>query len=154
VIKVAGLHFCPYLCIIEEKIMKNILWFISFSLMLLLGVKSGDESFQVERAGVESVLQAGKSVGDILPIDIELPDDAKSHVDGESLARQYRVCGRSQRSFSIQRLLFGKQAAYRAVIKSQEILYHSINSVYTSMPCANWLVSSDHYVFGMRRILI
>lgn len=134
--------------------MKNILWLILFSLMLLLGVKSGDESFQVERAGVESVLQADKSVGDILPIDIELPDDAKSHVDGESLARQFRVCGRGQRSFSIQRLLFGKQTAYRAVIKHQEILYHSINSVYSSMPCTNWLVSSDHYVFGMRRILI
>lgn len=134
--------------------MKNILWLILFSLMLLLGVKSGDESFQVEREGVESVLQADKSVGDILPIDIELPDDAQSHVDGESLARQFRVCGRGQRSFSIQRLLFGKQTAYRAVIKHQEILYHSINSVYSSMPCTNWLVSSDHYVFGMRRILI
>ena len=134
--------------------MKNILWLILFSLMLLLGVKSGDESFQVERAGVESVLQADKSVGDILPIDIELPDDAQSHVDGESLARQFRVCGRGQRSFSIQRLLFGKQTAYRAVIKHQEILYHSISSVYSSMPCTNWLVSSDHYVFGMRRMLI
>ena len=62
-IKVAGLQFCPYLCIIEEKIMKNILWLISFSLMLLLGVKSVDESFQVERAGVESVLRTSGHFG-------------------------------------------------------------------------------------------
>lgn len=134
--------------------MKNIFLLILFSLMLLLGVKGRDDTFQNEGVGVEAVLHTEKSIGDILPIDIELPDKAQGHVDVESLVRQFRVCGRGQRSFSLQRLLFGKQMAYREIIRYQEKLFHSINCVYTSMPIQNWSLSSDHYIFGMRRILV
>ena len=35
-----------------------------------------------------------------------------------------------------------------------DILCHSNHTVYTSLPCQSWEVPSDHYVFGMRRILI
>ena len=78
----------------------------------------------------------------------------EAYVDTESLARQYRVCGRGQRSFSVQQMLLGKSSAYRAAKKRLDVLFHTINHVYTSLPYQSWTISSDHYVFGMRHILI
>ena len=135
--------------------MKNILLFLSLFLMSLLGVKGIDDALpEGEGVGVESVFQIETSSGYIRPSVAELPDEGEAYVDTESLARQYRVCGRGQRSFSVQQMLLGKSSAYRAAKKRLELLSHTINQVYTSLPCQSWAVSSDHYVFGMRRILI
>ena len=133
--------------------MKNILLFLSLFLMSLLGVKGIDAAI-LEGEGVESVFQIEDSVGYILPSVAELPDEGEAYVDTESLARQYRVCGRGQRSFSVQQMLLGKSSAYRAAKKRLDVLFHTINHVYTSLPCQSWAISSDHYVFGMRHILI
>ena len=133
--------------------MKNILLFLSLFLMSLLGVKGIDAAI-LEGEGVESVFQIEDSVGYILPSVAELPDEGEAYVDTESLARQYRVCGRGQRSFSVQQMLLGKSSAYRAAKKRLDILFHTINHVYTSLPYQSWTISSDHYVFGMRHILI
>ena len=135
--------------------MKNYLLLLSFFLVSLLGAKGIESSLPVEEgAGVESVLPAEASVGYILPVVAELPDTGEAYVDVESMAGQYRVVGRGQRSFSVQQMFFGKSSAYRAAQKRLEMLSHTINHVYTSLPCQSWAVSSDHYVFGMRRILI
>ena len=135
--------------------MKNILLFLSLFWMSLLGAK-GIEGARpdAEGAGVESVLRSDEPVGYILPVVFEMPDEGTAYVETESLARQYRVCGRSHRSFSVQSSFFAKSSAYRAAKKRLELLSHTINQVYTSLPCQSWAVSSDHYVFGMRRILI
>ena len=133
--------------------MKNILLFLSLFLMSLLGVKGIDVALP-EREGVESVFQIETSAGYILPSVAELPDEGEGYVDTESLARQYRVCGRGQRSFSVQQMLLGKSSAYRAAKKRLDVLFHTINHVYTSLPYQSWAISSDHYIFGMRHILI
>ena len=135
--------------------MKNFLLLLSFFLVSLLGAKGLECALPVEEgAGVESVLPAEASVGYILPLVAELPDTGEAYVDVESMAGQYRVVGRGQRSFSVQQMFMAKSSAYRAARKRLEMLSHTINQVYTSLPCQSWAVSSDHYVFGMRRILI
>ena len=133
--------------------MKNILLFLSLFLMSLLGVKGIDAAI-LEGEGVESVFQIEDSVGYILPSVAELPDEGEAYVDTESLARQYRVCGRGQRTSFVQQMFFGKESTYRAAKKHLDILFHTINHVYTSLPYQSWTISSDHYVFGMRHILI
>ena len=135
--------------------MKNILLFLSLFLMSLLGAKDIKGTFLSEEGvGVECVLQAEASVGCIAPMVSELPDEGEAYVDMESLARQYRVIGRGHRSFSVQQVFFGKSSVYRAAKRHLELLSHTINQVYTSLPCQSWAVSSDHYIFGLRRILI
>ena len=135
--------------------MKNILLFLSLFLMFLLGAKGIDDtSCEREEIGVESVLQGKMPEGYILPSVAELPDEGEAYVDTESLARQYRVCGRGQRTSSVQQMFFGKESTYRAAKKHLDILFHTINHVYTSLPCQSWAISSDHYIFGMRHILI
>ena len=135
--------------------MKNFLLLLSFFLVSLLGAKGLESALPVEEeAGVESVLPAEASVGYILPLVAELPDTGEAYVDVESMAGQYRVVGRGQRSFSVQQMFMPKSSAYRAARRRLEMLSHTINQVYTSLPCQSWAVSSDHYVFGMRRILI
>ena len=133
--------------------MKNILLFLSLYLMFLLGAKAIDVSSPSEEGtGVENVLQAEASEGFILPWVADLPDKGEAYV--ESMAVQYRVLGRGQRSFSVQQMFFGKSSAYRAAMKRLEMLFQNVKSVYSSLPYPSWTVSSDHYIFGMRRILI
>ena len=133
--------------------MKNILLFLSLYLMFLLGAKAIDVSAPSEEGtGVENVLQAEASEGFILPWVADLPAKGEAYV--ESMAVQYRVLGRGQRSFSVQQMFFGKSSAYRAAMKRLEMLFQNVKSVYSSLPYPSWTVSSDHYIFGMRRILI
>ena len=101
---------------------------------------------------MENVLQAEASEDFILPWVADLPDKGEAYVD--SMAVQYRVLGRGQRSFSVQQMFFGKSSAYRAAMKRLEMLFQNVKSVYSSLPYPSWTVSSDHYIFGMRRILI
>ena len=135
--------------------MKNFLLFIFLPLLLLLGAKNMDDSFEKEkRMEVENVLRKDMPEGYVLSSVSVLPDGGDACVDTESLARQYRICGRGQRTFSAQQLFLGKSSAYRASKKHLEMFLHTIHCVDTSLPCQSWKVSSDHYVFGMRRILI
>ena len=135
--------------------MKNILLFLSFFLMSLLGAKGIEGTLSSEEGvGVKSVLQTETPVGYILPVVAELPDAGEAYVNVESMAGQYRVIGRGQRSFSVQQMFMAKSSVYRAAKRRLEMLSHTINQVYTSLPYQSWAVSSDHYVFGMRRILI
>ena len=135
--------------------MKNFLILLSLFMMFLLGARDIDNTFPVEEGvGVESVLPAEASVGYILPMMTELPEKSEAYVDVESLALQYRICGRGQRSFSVQQMFMGKSSAYRAAKKRLEMLSQTINRVYTSLPYQSWAVPSDYYVFGMRHILI
>ena len=135
--------------------MKNFLLLLLLFMMSLLGARDVHDTHSVEEGmGVESVLPAEEPVGHILPIVAELPTKGEAYVDVESLVHQYRICGRGQRYFSVQQMFCAKSSAYRAAIRRLDILCHSNHTVYTSLPCQSWEVPSDHYVFGMRHILI
>ena len=134
--------------------MKNIRLLLFLFSMFLLGAKSSNDTLPEEGVGVESVLQADIPVDQILPVVTEWPHESEACVDAESLARQFRICDRSQRIVPVKYLSLGKNSAYQSARKCLERLFHSINQTYTSLPFQSWSVSSDHYIFGMRRILI
>ena len=135
--------------------MKNYLLFLLFFLMSLLGAKGIESALPSnEGMGVESVLQAEEPVGYILPVVAELPETGEAYVDVESMAGQYRVIGRGQRSFSVQQMLWDKSSAYRAAQRRLNMLSQTIHSVSSSLPSQSWAVPSDHYVFELRHILI
>ena len=134
--------------------MKNILLLLFLFSMFLLGAKSSNDTLPEEGVGVESVLQADIPVDQILPVVTEWPHESEACVDAESLARQFRVCDRGQRIVPVKYLSLGKKTAHQGALKRLERLFHSINQTYTSLPFQSWSVASDHYVFGMRRILI
>lgn len=135
--------------------MKNYLLFLSFFLVSLLGAKGIESALPSnEEMGVESVLQAEEPVGYILPVVAELPETGEAYVDVESMAGQYRVIGRGQRSFSVQQMLWDKSSAYRAAQRRLNMLSQTIHSVSSSLPSQSWAVPSDHYVFELRHILI
>jgi hypothetical protein len=135
--------------------MKNYLLFLLFFLVSLLGVKGIESALPSnEGLGVESVLQAEEPVGYILPVVAELPETGEAYVDVESMAGQYRVIGRGQRSFSVQQMLWDKSSAYRAAQRRLNMLSQTIHSVSSSLPSQSWAVPSDHYVFELRHILI
>lgn len=135
--------------------MKNYLLFLLFFLVSLLGAKGMEGTLlSEEEMGVESVLQAEEPVGYILPVVAELPETGEAYVDVESMAGQYRVIGRGQRSFSVQQMLWDKSSAYRAAQRRLNMLSQTIHSVSSSLPSQSWAVPSDHYVFELRHILI
>ena len=135
--------------------MKNYLLFLLLFLVSLLGAKGIESALPSnEGMGVESVLQAEEPVGYILPVIAELPETGEADVDVESMAGQYRVIGRGQRSFSVQQMLWDKSSAYRAAQRRLNMLSQTIHSVSSSLPSQSWAVPSDHYVFELRHILI
>ena len=135
--------------------MKNYLLFLLLFLVSLLGAKGIESALPSnEGMGVESVLQAEEPVGYILPVVAELPETGEAYVDVESMAGQYRVIGRGQRSFSVQQMLWDKSSAYRAAQRRLNMLSQTIHSVSSSLPSQSWAVPSDHYAFELRHILI
>ena len=135
--------------------MKNYLLFLLLFLVSLLGAKGIESALPSnEGVGVESVLQAEEPVGYILPVVAELPETGEAYVDVESMAGQYRVIGRGQRSFSVQQMLWDKSSAYRAAQRRLNMLSQTLHSVSSSLPSQSWAVPSDHYVFELRHILI
>lgn len=135
--------------------MKNIFLLISFSMLFLLGVKGVNVSLPVEEGvGVESILQTDVPEGSILPVVAEWPEEGDAYVEVESIMHPYRICGRCYRQLSVRQLSLVRSSAYRNVQKHLELLFGSIERTYSSLPCQSWPVPSDHYVFGMRRILI
>ena len=135
--------------------MKNYLLFLLLFLVSLLGAKGIESALPSnEGMGVESVLQAEEPVGYILPVVAELPATGEAYVDVGSMAGQYRVIGRGQRSFSVQQMLWDKSSAYRAAQRRLNMLSQTIHSVSSSLPSQSWAVPSDHYVFELRHILI
>ena len=134
--------------------MKHILLLLFLFSMFCLCAKSSNGTLPEEGVGVESVLQADIPVDQILPVVTEWPHASEACVDAESLARQFRVCDRGQRIVPVKYLSLGKKTAHQSARKCLERLFHSIHQTYTSLPFQSWSVSSDHYIFGMRRILI
>lgn len=141
--------------------MKNVLLVISFLFAFLLGARAvNGDSLSNEKGTVESVLQLGKmtdasdSSGSwILPVS---PDKDRNVMfeDAQSMARQLRLMHRNQRSLILHYTLLDKALLSKVAKSCMDTLYTSSNRVYTTLPYPSWEVSSEHYIFGMRRILI
>ena len=135
--------------------MRSILFSIFLFGLFLLGVKNTDETFQKnEKGDIETVLQKKVLSEYVFSSVVELPIQGKAYIESESLARQFRICGRGQRSLSVQHVLISKGSASRLFKKRLELLFHSIYRIYTTLPHQSWGVPSHHYVFELRHILI
>lgn len=141
--------------------MKNVLLVISFLFAFLLGARAvNGDSLSNEKGTVESVLQLGKmtdasdSSGSwILPVSSD-KDRNVMFEDAQSMARQLRLMHRNQRPFILHYTLLDKALLSKVAKSCKDALYTSSNRVYTTLPYPSWEVSSEHYIFGMRRILI
>lgn len=141
--------------------MKNFLLIISFLFALLLGASSvNGDSLSEDKGMLESVLQLGKTTyasdlsgSWILPVS---PDKDRNVMfeDAQSMARQLRLMHRNQRPFILHYTLLDKALLSKVAKCCMDALYTSSNRVYTTLPYPSWEVSSEHYIFGMRRILI
>ena len=141
--------------------MKNVLLIISFLFAFLLGARAvNGDSLSNEKGTVESVLQLGKmtdasdlSGSWILPVS---PDKDRNVMfeDAQSMARQLRLMHRNQRPFILYYTLLDKALLSKVAKSCMDALFTSSNRVYTTLPYPSWEVSSEHYIFGMRRILI
>ena len=141
--------------------MKNVLLVISFLFAFLLGARAvNGDSLSNEKGTVESVLQLGKmtdasdlSGSWILPVSSD-KDRNVMFEDAQSMARQLRLMHRNQRSLILHYTLLDKALLSKVTKSYMDALYTSSNRVYTTLPYPGWEVSSEHYIFGMRRILI
>lgn len=144
-----------YLCIIYWNFMKNIVWLISLSLLFLLGIKGVKAtSLSEDEEEVVYILHENRPSGQFYSISTQLPDANEIYADAESFPGQLRVVGRSQRLLTFTYTFLSKGITCRMLKYRLEALFQSAKHVYTSYPRPCWSVSSDHYIFGMRRILI
>lgn len=134
--------------------MKNIVCLISLSLLFLFGIKAVNTPSLLEEEVAYCILQENISADKIYPIPDQLFEAVSAFVDAESLTGQLRVVGRCQRQHSLAYSLLLKSVFFRMIKSHLDTLLQSANHVYTSLPRPCWSVSSEHYVFGMRRILI
>ena len=128
---------------------------MSLSLLFLFGVKLMDLTSSVEeKEQVTCILQEHDPSGQVNTFPDQLPGENVAFVDTLSLTNQLRVIGRTQRQLSVTYSLLSKGDICRLAKCRQNALFQSSKHVYTSAPHLSWSVSSEHYVFGMRRILI
>lgn len=139
--------------------MKSILITISFLFLTLLGMKSVNNfSLQEERDGYACLvsnewMHSCDAFDFILPETSEVPGDDMAITDAQSLARQLRGCGRTHRLLNYSPSLT-KILAWKTMWSRMDILSQVSLQFYDSLPCPSWTLSSDHYVYAMRRILI
>lgn len=105
----------------------------------------------VEASGFEACVDNTK--GYIIPASDATSESDKAFADAQSLAGQLRVVCRTQRTVNFQISFLTKAMLSRTSVLLSRDCLSSLNS-YTSIPRRSWEVSSEHYIFEMRRILI
>lgn len=131
--------------------MKDLFVLISVSFMLLLGIGAVNAFPSVDEGkdvSYEPVMEH------VLPSVHQASPDNTFCLEAQSLARQLRLGGRGQRTLSLSCFLFSKVIPGKTLVVLSNALEHSFHRYVSSLPCPSWEVASEHYVFGMRRILI
>lgn len=143
--------------------MKYILFVISFIAIFLLkaGWEANDFPVEQETEAVCTsqnllVFSEGNtpSTGAILPIDADKLLGDMVYSDTQALARQLNVSSaRYHRFTTLQHTLFSK-SLMRKIALWMASMAQCATQVHTTLPSQGWETSSEHYIFGMRRILI
>lgn len=89
-----------------------------------------------------------------MPIESDLPCGDMVYTDAQSLSRQLRSCGRLQRISNVHFSFLNKILEWKKALNRMEMLSCASFHAYTTIPCQSWALASEHYVFGMRRILV
>lgn len=143
--------------------MKYFLLLISMVALFLFGTKAIANNLSVEwedgNGSVQQQIVSQNQVNAPLAMEYVSPVAPKG-LNGEAtlvshvLARQFSgTTTRTSRFNSLYHLLYPK-ALMRLITLRMELLNHCVAQNYSSIPCQNWGVSSEHYIFEMRRIII
>ena len=135
--------------------MKNIVLLISFFALLLLGAEARTEVLPV----TEDVVSVSVSEGEVMDRGFILPMQDKHLWDGMVFTEAEPLTGqltasRSYRFVTSQGFLLSKALIRRIAVLRMALSNRSAVLACSLLPCQSWEVSSEHYVFGMRRILI
>ena len=134
--------------------MKNIICLLFFPFIFLLGI-NGMNSTSLSEDGEEDLISLNPKVVDQLhSFPLQMPDAGTAYDDAESLARHLRTVGRGQRQLSLSYSFISKGMATRLSKVWLDAVLQSSRHIYNSLPHPCWSVSAEHYIFGMRRILI
>ncbi len=131
------------------KSMKYPFLLISFIIFTLSSLTTNDEVTCQHDAWNEVCAKVDACI-----FSISLDSSQGDVSDAQSLARQLRNCGRTNRIQNSWPLIISKLMPGKATCSKVDVLSQSFSHIYNTLPCLCWTLSSDHYVFGMRRILI
>jgi len=134
--------------------MKNIICLLFFPFLFLLGMNGVIMPSLSEDGEEFEISSSQKAVDQLYPFSTQMPDEGTAYDDAESLARQFRTVGRGQRQLSLSYSLISKGMATRLSKVWLDAVLQSSRHIYNSLPHPCWSVSAEHYIFGMRRILI
>ncbi len=88
----------------------------------------------------------------LLPVEWDYPLGGSFSTDAQSLASQCQMGGRNYRILTSSKFLYLKCLSRTPSVR----LTHQrlTDQIHSTFPFLNWEVASEHYIFGMRRILI
>ena len=155
----AGTIICVTFAANQGK-MKNIFLFIAFWALSLAGVTMTGQSSDAEDGGgvmqlaeLSSSEDVCEACGSFLPLSERFRGDMTLN-EAESLAHQLNVrTGRMLRLTSLQHVI-GIKTLMRKYALLDNLLTHNASHYYTTLCTPSWEYASEHYIFGMRRILI
>lgn len=142
--------------------MKNIWLFILFFSLLMVGSNSitgvlpeAEVADCVFTDFSESDTQSDRTdMGVILPIDSSSPWESVVFTEIDLMGSQFGAHNRLQRLMNSSYSWLSKAYIRRIAVMRMALLTHSTVHIFSSLPFQSWSVSSEHYIFGMRRILI
>lgn len=142
--------------------MKYILLFISFLSLCLFGSRALTGVLPETEAVADvpaMYWETGKmtnetDMGTILPLESTSPLGMMAFTEVDLMARQFGSHHRSQRLTNLSCSWLSKAIYRRMAALSMAMQTHTSTHVFSSLPYQSWTVSSEHYIFGMRRILI
>lgn len=142
--------------------MKNIFILISVFLLSLLSTEIREISFHSEGQDAyvcssdyfHDIDQDIENINCITPLESDLPCEDMVYTDVQSLSRQLRSSGRLQRMLNVHFSFLNKMLEWKKALNRLEMLSYASFHTYTTIPCQSWALASEHYVFGMCRILV
>lgn len=142
--------------------MKYLLLLISFFSLWLMGSKAMTEVFSEAEAAVDvsigymkaDTVETVTDMGTILPLELPSPLGMMTFTEVDLMARQFGAHNRSYRLTNFSCSWLSKVMNHRVAVLRMAMLTYSATHVFSTLPCLSWNVSSEHYIFGMRRILI
>lgn len=135
--------------------MKNIVLLISFFALLWLGTEARTEVLPV----AEDMVSLSVFKGEVADSGIILLAQDRHLWDGMVFTETEPLTGqltksRSYRFITSQGFLLSKALIRRIAVLRMAMSGRSAVSACSWLPCLGWEVPSEHYIFGMRRILI
>lgn len=142
--------------------MKYLLLLISFFSLWLIGSRAVTGVLSEAEATIDvsvgymkaDTVETVTDMGTIRPVELPSPLGMMTFTEVDLMARQFGAHNRSYRLTNLSCSWLSKFMNHRVAVLRMAMLTHSATHVFSTLPLLSWNVSSEHYIFGMRRILI